>query len=135
MPRNTFLAMLSLPVALAACGTPEERCISRNTHEYRAVNNLLSEVEANLARGYAWGERAVETDRLTQCRGYYTGPDGVYGVYYRPCYVDSVDIVRYRIPIDPAAEQRKRDNLLERRQKLAAPAQAAVQACKAAYPE
>ncbi|SNT71677.1 hypothetical protein [Paracoccus seriniphilus] len=135
MPRNTFLALLSLPLALTACGTPQERCISRHTSEYRAVSKLLDEVEANLERGYAWGERAVESDRLTQCRRVHRAKDGSIRVAYRPCYVESVDIQRYRIPIDPATETRKRDNLRERQKELAAKAQASVQACKAAYPE
>ena len=32
MSRNTALAaIVTLPLVLAACGTPQERCISRNT--------------------------------------------------------------------------------------------------------
>ena len=56
MTRNIALGLLPVLI-LAACGTPQERCISRNTSEYRTVARLLSEVEANLARGYAWEER------------------------------------------------------------------------------
>ena len=64
MPRNTTLALLALPLVLAACGTPQERCISQNTSEFRTVSRLLAEVEGNLARGYAWEERQVVRDRL-----------------------------------------------------------------------
>ncbi|MBU3030336.1 hypothetical protein [Paracoccus marinaquae] len=135
MSRNSALVLLALPLVLAACGTPQQRCIRDNTGEYRAVSRLLAEVEGNLARGYAWGERAVESDRLVQCRRAYTDGDGNVVVYYDPCFVDTVEIVPYRIPIDPAAETRKRDFLAERRAALSGKAAQAVEACKAAYPE
>lgn len=136
MPRNTTLALLVLPLALAACGTPQERCISRNTSEYRTVSRLLAEVEANLARGYAWEERQVVRDRLTQCRNYARDRDGnVVAIGYTPCWRDYVDTERYRVPIDPAAERRKRDNLAARRAALSDSAAAYVEACKKAFPE
>ena len=41
MTRNTALAAtLALPLLVAACGTPQERCISNNTSEYRTVSRL-----------------------------------------------------------------------------------------------
>lgn len=136
MPRNTTLALLVLPLALAACGTPQERCISRNTSEYRTVSRLLAEVEANLARGYAWEERQVVRDRLTQCRNYARDRDGnVVAIGYTPCWRDYVDTERYRVPIDPAAERRKRDNLAARKAALSDRAAAYVEACKKAFPE
>jgi hypothetical protein len=136
MARNTALAaIVLLPLLLTACGTPQQRCISRNTDEYRNVSRLLAEVEGNLARGYAWEERQVERDRLTQCADYYHGRDGYVRTYYSPCWRSYIDVERYRVPIDLAAEQRKRDGLAARTAQLAQPASAAVQACKAAYPE
>lgn len=136
MSRNTALAAtLVLPLIVAACGTPQERCISRNTSEYRTVSQLLAEVEGNLARGYAWEERQVVRDRLTQCRTYVRDSKGRAVVVYEPCWQDYVDVERYRVPIDPAAEQRKRDNLAARKAALGERAASAVQACRAAYPE
>lgn len=135
MPRNTMLALFALPLALAACGTPQERCISQNTREYRTVSNLLAEVEANLARGYAWEERQVVRDRLTQCRDVYRDKDGNRHATYVPCWRDYVDTERYRVPIDPAAETRKRDNLAARQKALSGQASAYVEACKKAFPE
>lgn len=136
MPRNTALAaVVALPLLVAACGTPQDRCISRNTGEYRAVSRLLAEVEGNLARGYAWEERQVIRDRLTQCRAYARDRDGRVVATYQPCWRDYVDVERYRVPIDPAAERRKRDNLAARQAALAGRADAVVQACRAAFPE
>ena len=134
MRRNTAFA-LSVPLLLAACATPLQQCIGRNTDEYRTVSRLLAVVEGNLARGYAWEEREVVRDRLTQCRDLYRDKEGNVQVSYRPCWQDYVDTQRDRVPIDPAAETRKRDNLAARKTALATQAAAAVRACKAAYPE
>ncbi|MCQ0969941.1 hypothetical protein MLD63_05815 [Paracoccus sp. TK19116] len=135
MPRNIAFAAALIPLALAACGTPQERCIARNTDEYRTVSSLLAEVEGNIARGYAWEERQVVRDRLTQCRDYYRDDEGKVRVGYSPCWRDYVDTERYRVPIDPAAEARKRDNLAARKAALSDRAQAVVSACREAYPE
>ncbi len=136
MPRNTALATLAiLPLLVAACGTPQERCISKHTREYRNVSNLLQEVEANLERGYAWEERQVVRDRLTHCRDLYRDRKGNVQTTIRPCWRDYVDIERYRVPIDPAAEQRKRDGLAKRKAELEGTASAYVQACKKAFPQ
>ena len=136
MPRNSALAAaIALPLLIAACGPPQARCISRNTGEYRTVSRLLAEVEGNIARGYAWEERQVVRDRLTQCRGYARDRDGRVVTIYEPCWRDYVDVERYRVPIDPAAEQRKRDNLAARQAALAGRAEAVEKACRAAFPE
>ncbi|MBK4215949.1 hypothetical protein JJJ17_08440 [Paracoccus caeni] len=136
MPRNiTFVAVAVLPLLLTACGTPQERCISRNTDEYRTISRLLAEVEGNLARGYAWEERQVVRDHLTQCRRVYRDKDGNAHVGYEPCWRDRIETERYRVPIDPAVEERKRANLSQRKEALSGRAAQVVQACKAAYPE
>lgn len=136
MHRNTTLGALAiLPFMLAACGTPQERCIGRNTGEYRSVSRLLAEVEGNLVRGYAWEERQVVRDRLTQCRTYWRDSKGEVVADYEPCWRPQVEVERFRVPIDPAAEQRKRDNLAARKAALGKQAAAAVQACRAAFPE
>ena len=136
MSRNTVLAAIAtLPLLVAACGTPQERCISQNTSEYRTVSRLLAEVEGNLARGYAWEERQVVRDRLTQCQAVYRDKAGNAQVVTRSCWRDYVEIERFRVPIDPAAEQRKRDNLAARQAQLGDRAAAVVQACREAFPE
>ncbi|SIS87366.1 hypothetical protein [Paracoccus saliphilus] len=136
MPRNSALFLIAtLPLLVAACGTPQERCISKHTREYRNVSRLLTEVEGNLQRGYAWEERQVVRDRLTQCRDVRRDKDGNVHVTYTPCWRDYVDTERYRVPIDPAAEARKRDGLAERKAGLAAQAEAYVEACRKAFPE
>ena len=123
MSRNLTLTALAC-LALAACGTPQEQCISRNTDEYRTVSRLLAQVEGNLARGYAWDERVVTRTELDFCPTILRNKDG-----------DRVLVQRFRVPIDPVVEQRKAENLRARLAALRPNAERAVQACRAAYPE
>ncbi len=134
MTRNMLLSLMPVLV-VAACGTPQEQCISRSTREYRTVANLLGEVEANLARGYAWEERTVTRTEWDDCPRVIRDKDGNSRIVNRSCIREVPETERYRVPIDPAAETRKRDNLAARKQALAATAAASVKACKAAYPE
>lgn len=135
MPRK--LALLSLPalLLLSACGTPQEQCVARNTREYRTVSELLAEVEGNLARGYAWEEREVSSVEWDECPRVVRGPDGKPHGVFRPCLRRVTDTERYRVPIDPLSEARKRDGLAARLPALRPQAEAAVRACRAAYPE
>ncbi|MFD1883289.1 hypothetical protein [Paracoccus pacificus] len=135
MARNAPIAALAALGLLAACGTPQEQCISRQTRELRTVTNLLAEVEGNLARGYAWEEREVLSREWDDCARVVRGRNGERDVIFVPCMRTVSDTERYRVPIDPAAEMRKRDGLRERRAVLTRQAEAGVRACRAAYPE
>lgn len=135
MPRNTAFALIALPLALAACGTKQERCIAENTAEYRSVVRLLAETEANLARGYAYEQRVVESSRLAYCGAYRRDRNGDIDVVPVTCWQDYTTTRRYRVAIDPQAEMRKRDNLIARRDELAPQAEAYVEACKRQFPE
>ena len=129
----------SLPVlillTLTACGTPQEQCIAANTRDLQVVNRLISETEANLARGYAWKERQVMRTELDFCRRAVRDRDGDIHYIESSCWRDVVDTERYRVPIDPAAERRTRDYLVEKLKTETARAEKVVQACKTAYPE
>lgn len=124
-----------LPLVLSACGTPQEQCIRQQTRELRAVSELLAEAEGNLARGYAWREREVTRTRWVRCERARRNDAGEIEVRDTLCLRDITDTQRYRDPIDPTVEQRKRDNLAEKRAVLTRQAEAAVRACRAAYPE
>ncbi|MBD3765401.1 MAG: hypothetical protein IE927_11935, partial [Rhodobacterales bacterium] len=56
--RLRVLPVLTL-IALAACGTPREQCIARETRDLRTVDRLIAETEENLRRGYALEERTI----------------------------------------------------------------------------
>lgn len=134
MTRNLTLALIGC-LTLTACGTPQEQCISRNTKEYRVVSNLLKEVEANLARGYAWEEREVTRTVWRDCPVVIRNKEGKERWVDRPCLRDITDVERYRVPIDPVVERRKAENLHQRKSALQKQAETAVRACRAAFPE
>ena len=58
---------LSVLSVLAACGTPQERCISRNTRDLRTVEKLAVVVQGNLDRGYAYEEYTVSVPVWKEC--------------------------------------------------------------------
>lgn len=134
LPR-TLITLVTLPALVAACGTPQEQCIDRETRELRTVQSLLAEVNGNIARGYAWDERTVTDTEWRRCPRLHTDADGTQRIVGVPCLKDVVETERFRTPIDPAAEIRKRDNLEAKRRELLRRAEAGVKACKAAYPE
>lgn len=135
MPRKPILLLLPVLAVLAACGTPQQQCIARNTREYRTVSELLAEVEGNLARGYAWEERQVSSHEWDDCPAVVRGHHGERYAVLRPCLRHVIDTERFRVPIDPLSEARKRDGLAARQAALTPGAEAAIRACRAAFPE
>lgn len=135
MRRKLTLPSLLLLLALAACGTPQEQCIRRNTAELRAVTSLLAETEANLARGYAWDEQVITRPEFSPCRRVVRDKDGNPRVITTGCWRDVTDTRRIRRAIDPVAEARKAESLRARQAVLARQAEAAIRVCKETYPE
>ncbi len=134
MTRN-IACLILLPFLLAACGTPQEQCIDRNTRELRSVTRLLEEVEGNLARGYAWEERRVTETVFTTCRRVIRDKDGNRHVITEGCWRDVSSTERFRTAIDPASEARKAEGLRTRKAALSAQVPAITAACKEAFPE
>ncbi|SOC10126.1 hypothetical protein [Rhodobacter maris] len=129
------LALFAL-IALAACGTPQERCIHRETRELRNLQSLLGEVEGNLARGYAYEEYEVPMTRWEVCgQDRITRADGTVIEKSRMCLEDYSVTRTRQVAIDPATEARKRDGLRAKIKALTPAAENAVAACKATYPE
>ncbi|ABL72677.1 hypothetical protein SAMN04244581_03881 [Paracoccus denitrificans] len=130
MPMNRVtLAIICVALfGLASCGTPAEQCEARVAAEQRNVSRLLQEVEANIARGYAW-ESTVNDTGFRLCAGGFRGGYGRLGLGYSSCY-GGPDTARQRVAIDPAAEMRKRDALQKR---LAALSSQGVPQCIARY--
>lgn len=130
MKRLTFLALATL----AACGTPQEQCISRNTRDLRTVDRLIDEAEGNLARGYAFETITVYEDYWTYCP--MPAPvEGQPAPKPRMC-LDERPVTEQRPKaIDLNEEARKLDSLKAKRKELARQAEKAIAACKAQYPE
>ena len=129
---------LLLLATLAACGTPQDRCISRATRDLRVVDDLIAESQRSLARGYALEERVDYRPEWVEC-----GPPVVRTrkngdrVFYpaRRCFEQVPHTVREPVAIDLGAERRKLDQLLVKRRQLARQAEAQVAQCRATYPE
>jgi hypothetical protein len=68
--------VLFIPVVLAACETPQQRCEARAVQDLRVINALIDETEATIRRGYAL--QTVQTTRpvATFCWGGYSGGHG-----------------------------------------------------------
>lgn len=130
MKRLFFLTLATL----AACGTPQEQCISRNTRDLRTVDRLIQEAEGNLARGYAYETVTVYEDYWTYCfpRHPKTGEPPPPP---RMCLDERAVSEQRPKAIDLNEEARKLDSLKAKRKQLARQAEAVIAQCKAQYPE
>jgi hypothetical protein len=130
MKRLSFLAL----AALAACGTPQEQCISRNTRDLRTVDKLIAETEGNLARGYAFETVTVYEDEWVYCEQAPVA-ESQPAPPPRLC-LDERPVTEQRPKaIDLNAEARKLDSLKAKRRDLARQAEQVIAACKAQYPQ
>jgi hypothetical protein len=126
------LALVSLAF-LAACGTPQDQCIARETRELRSLDRLIAETQGNLDRGYAIDRVTVYEDYWTWCEVRDPAHGGT--VARRFCLDQRAVGVDQPRAIDPEAEARKLAGLKEQRRDLARAAEPAIAACNAAYPE
>ncbi len=127
------LLLLTL-ATLAACGTPQEQCINRNTRDLRTVDRLIEESEGNLARGYAIETVTVYEDYWAYCEQ----PPPAEGEPAPPprlCLDERPVTKEQAKAIDLNEEARKLDSLRTKRKELARQAEKVIAACKAQYPE
>ncbi|MFC2969875.1 hypothetical protein [Acidimangrovimonas pyrenivorans] len=139
--RPVLPLMLVLAVGLAACGTPQERCIDRATRDLRVVSGLIDQLQVDIDRGYRMVPHQVTFTRWVPC--HYPPPPlppkpGVKPPPPPPprmCLEDFTHTVRRPRAIDIAAEKRKLKQLRVKRVELQRRAEAEIAACKARYPE
>ena len=123
---------LLLALTLAACSA-QDNCVRGDTRDIRALDALIAETEANIARGYAYENREVTRWAWVRC---YDGPfDARHHRTLTRCWEPYTDIVRKPVAIDPEAEARKLAALKTRRAALASTAMTAVEDCRRLYPE
>jgi hypothetical protein len=125
-------ALILLPfLALAACATPREQCISDATRDLRVMNALVAETQGNLARGYALVEQQeIRTIRRT-CRG--ENRDG--STFRYPCDETQTFTTNRPVAIDLNAERAKLNSLVERRAQEQARSDQIVLQCISIHPE
>lgn len=133
-------SVLPLFAALAACGTPQEQCIARETRDLRVVDKLISETEGNLARGYAYEDITVSRTVWVRCDPIIVAPptEGAPAPALaspRLCLDDREETITRPKAIDLGAEQSKLSGLKSKRKDLAAAANRSIAACRKAYPE
>jgi hypothetical protein len=127
------LALLALGT-LAACGTPQEQCINRNTRDLRTVDRLIAETQGNLDRGYAFETITVYEDYWTSC----PQPPVAEGETPPPprlCLEERPVTEQRAKAIDLNEEARKLESLKAKRRELARKAEGVIAQCKAQYPE
>ncbi len=129
-----------LPLTLllvAACGTPQEQCIARNTRDLRTVERLITESEANLKRGYALEKRTERYRTFVPCL--LPSPPDANGNPQPPrqTMCPDTETRTYTVPksIDLDLEARKLAQLKDKRRQLLRAAEPVIAQCKAQYPE
>ena len=134
MRRDAGLGLLLL---LAACGTPQEQCIQRETRDLRTLDRLIAETEGNIERGYALVE--VRTVELVPDICYREGALNADGTQGRPvpftCFGRDFDTELRPKAIDLNLERAKLASMRDKRKSLARQAEAAAAECRAIYPE
>jgi hypothetical protein len=122
--------MFALAV-LTACGTPQERCIARETRDIRVLDRLIAETQATVARGYAVQTESFVVTHTYPCR--VTVPGGE----TRTTLCDRDEVVERTRPVavNLDDERAKLRTMETRRAELARAAAVAVAACRAAHPE
>ncbi len=135
--RRILLSGLGL---LAACGTPQEQCIARQTRDLRILERLIAETQGNLDRGFALEEVDVVQTRWVTCTPP-PPPPLVEGAPTLPepqprlCLDDVVETETRAKAIDLSAEAEKLASMKAKRKTLAKAAEPAIAACRNAYPE
>lgn len=126
--------LLPALLALTACGTPQEQCITRNTRDLRTIDRLITETKGNLDRGYAYEEVTIWTPSWEYC----DPPPVAEGEQPPPprlCLDEEQETIRRPKAIDLAAEAKKLDGLRTKRAQLARAAEPVIAQCRAQYPE
>jgi hypothetical protein len=125
-------ALLCL-AALAACGTPQERCIRAATRDMAVVDQLIGEVQGNLQRGFALEEETVYRTEFEDCTPAATA------AYPNPaprlCPVEVPSTTTKPVAIDLTAESAKLASLQAKRAQQGQLAQDAIAQCRAQHPK
>ena len=129
MKRVFVLALL----AVTACGTPQEQCISAGTRDLRVVERLIAEAEGNIARGYAWQEVTVIDHRWVDCTPKPTVE--VPTPAQNRCLVEMPEISQEPLAIDLNEEAAILASLKAKRARQLLAAKELIKTCEAKYPE
>lgn len=125
-------SLILLPlIALAACSTPREQCISGATRQIATLDRLIAETQGNIDRGFGIFE--TEDIRVLRRTCEDEREDGT--TFRYRCDRTETFTRREPVALNVAEERIKLAQLQERRAATAAQAQARVQQCIAIHPE
>lgn len=125
----------ALTMGLAACGTPQERCINSVTRDLHIVDQLIAKTEANLARGYAMEDIVVPRARWVLCARSEPDADSAVSANSLMCFETIPEIVSRPKAIDLEEEARKLASLKKKRTELVRHAEPLIAQCRVQYPE
>lgn len=119
--------LIPIFLLLAACATPQERCINDAAAPYRAALKERAEIAKSLSRGFDYVTE-YETRRVfTRCK---TADGG-----WVPCWDRETYPVTRRVPVDRAALQARDAQLARDLPGLERAAERGAAACVAAFPD
>lgn len=124
------LILLSL-LAIAACSTPREQCISNANGQLRTLDRLIDVASGNVQRGFALAEVQDVRVLRTTCQG--TNEDG--STFRFPCEETETFARREPVSINIVEERVKLAQLQDQRDSAARDVAARTQQCIAIHPE
>jgi len=130
-----FVPAVSALLMLAACGTPQERCISGVTRDLRIVDKLIGQSQQNLARGYAMEDVVQYDTRWAQCSAGVAATATTPAQPPRMCLEDYSYTVAQPKSINLADERVKLTEMQKKRRELAKEADPAIAQCRLEHPE
>ncbi|MGY9049319.1 hypothetical protein P775_21475 [Puniceibacterium antarcticum] len=113
-------------LALAACGTPRERCESDAAAPYRAALQERARIAEDLARGYVFQTRFEQRRTFGWC--------GLPSGGFYQCWETDTQPVTRRVPLDTAVAQARMSELNTTLPFLRTAAEADTGQCQALYP-
>lgn len=124
--------LILLPLlAIAACSTPREQCISNANGQLRTLDRLIDVASRNVQRGFALAEVQDVRVLRTTCQG--TNEDG--STFRFPCEETETFTRREPVSINIVEERVKLAQLQDQRDSAARDVAARTQQCIAIHPE
>lgn len=129
------LILISVLALLAACGTPQERCIAGATRDLRILDRLIGQSQGNLDRGYALVEVVRTSTRWVVCRRAMPATETQPARAAEMCLRNYDYTVTRPKAINLAEERAKLAEMRKKRVELNREAARAVASCKLTHPE
>ena len=124
-----FAFVTILPI-LAACATPQERCLNTVSAEMRVIDRLVNQTSANITRGFALEQR----DKLHEVRKFCRVEQDDGSILTTRCDTVEIRQEQHPVAIDLNAEKAKLASLQDRQSQMRRDAVAARQQCIARNP-